>query len=125
MGKEPDEGQRRPPQPPAGRASERLHQFEQERGFEQTRAAPGEPDEGPKDQTEPQTRSAGGRRVQGEPGGKALARLRLFELARGLEQTDIQNTQSGKSPVESSYLAAMEEVERSILEDPAVRAQPT
>jgi photosystem II stability/assembly factor-like uncharacterized protein len=42
-----------------------------------------------------------------------------------LEQTDIQNTQSGKSPVESSYLAAMEEVERSILEDPAVRAQPT
>jgi len=66
-----------------------------------------------------------------------------------LKQTDIQNTQSVKgftgiflpsqdataeegqpgagmqTTVESPYLAAMEEVERSILEDPAVRAQPT
>jgi photosystem II stability/assembly factor-like uncharacterized protein len=69
---------------------------------------------------------------------------------RGLKQTDIQNTESVEghtgvvsppqdttaeggqpagagmqAPVESPYLAAMEQVERSILEDPAVRAQPT
>ncbi len=149
MGKEPNEGQRRPP-PPGGRALERLHQFEQERGFEQTRAAPGEPGEGPEEQREPQVGSAGGRRVRGVPGGKALDRLHLFELMRGLKQTDIQNTESVEghtgvvsppqdttaeggqpagagmqAPVESPYLAAMEQVERSILEDPAVRAQPT
>ena len=130
MEKEPHEGQRRSPQPPGGRALERLRQFEEAHGFEQTEV-------GPKDS------------FQQVSGGKALARLHLFELTRGLGETNIQNTQEVKgfsdsvvSPPEgateeglsqeeehsltlSPYLNAVEEVGRLTREDPAVQTQPT